>query len=92
MKSFLTFDEVDVHQRSPLTIKVSREMLHFLVLMLDFIQMRCVGALHDPDVQKKPIKTLFTLPVINRKITESGDIKDGHSLLQQRFGGLSEER
>lgn len=45
----LTFDEVDAHQRPPLTVKVSREMLHFLVAVLDLIQLRRVGALQDPD-------------------------------------------
>lgn len=83
----LTFDEVDLHQRPPLTLKVDSEMLHFLIAMLDFVQVRRVGALRHPVVHTKQLQTHFLLSAGRR----GGDVEVGNSLLQQRFGGLSEE-
>lgn len=54
-KPLLTFDEVDLHQRPPLTLKVDSEVLHFLVAVLDFVQVRRVGALRDPVVHTKQL-------------------------------------
>lgn len=49
--------EADLSQSLSLTIKVSLEVLHVLVAMLNFIQVRCVGAFHQSE-RKRPDKTM----------------------------------
>lgn len=53
MKTLFTLDEVNVAQRSPLMLKVRREVIHVLVAVLDLIEVRRVGALRDPDGTKR---------------------------------------